>query len=275
MKKFGFGRALFGVLALVAVMALAVPMASVWAEDAPADAAAAPAAASAPAADAATGKTESKSAETSKVPEGPVALILNSGAIGIFICFLSIVVVGLAIENLMSIRRNKMMPEDLLGEIENALDEGDYEGALNICQNEDCMMTRIIGAGLGKMAHGFDRMADAMAEEADSQATLLHQKLGWINLIAATAPSLGLLGTVQGMVAAFGTIAKNPQSNASDLAAGIYVALMTTMEGLVVAIPATVMFTFFRGRVVKILMVMGLINSEILDRFRPVEEAAE
>ncbi len=207
-----------------------------------------------------------------ELPEGPIGMIIASGVIGWLICILSIVALGLMIENLMAVKREKLMPDDLLADIEGALDEGQYEEALDICQAEDCMMTRILGAGLSKMANGFERMEEAMAEEADAQATLLHQKLGYLNLIAGTAPMMGLLGTVGGMITAFGEIARNPSATAADLAAGIYVALMTTLLGLIVAIPSTVGFTFFRGRVVKILMVMGIIVGEILDRFRPVPE---
>lgn len=210
-----------------------------------------------------------------KVPEGTLQMIIASGFFGYLIIGLSVVTVALMIESLVSVKREKMMPEGLLADIEGAIEEGEFEEALDICQAEDCMMTRILGAGLSKMANGLERMEDAMGEEADAQATMLYQKLGYINLIAGTAPMMGLLGTVSGMIGAFGEIATNPQANAADLAGGIYVALMTTLLGLIVAIPSTVGFAFFRGRVVKILMVMGIITSEILDRFRPTTEEAE
>ncbi len=208
----------------------------------------------------------------SDLPRGPVQLVLSGGIIGGIIILLSIVALALCIENLVAIKREKLMPDDVLADVENALDNGEYEEALEICQGEDCMMTRILGAGLSKMASGFERMEEAMSEEADAQATILHQKLGYINLIAGVSPMLGLFGTVWGMITAFGTIATMEAPNAKDLAGGIYVALVTTFLGLLVAIPTTAAFTFFRGRVVKILMVMGIVSGEILDRFRPVEE---
>jgi len=210
--------------------------------------------------------------EEAGLPQGPLEMVIASGFIGWIIVGMSVVAVALSIENAMAVKRDKLIPEDILGDVEAALDNGEYEEALNICEQEDCMLTRILAAGLGKMATGFDRMEEAMAEEADAQATLLYQKLGYINLIAGTAPMMGLLGTVSGMIGAFGTIARSPTANAQDLAGGIYVALMTTLLGLIVAIPSTVAFTVFRGRVVKILMAMGAITGDILDRFRPVEE---
>lgn len=235
--------------------------------------------AAAPATPTAAADSESKTETTQSqpdteeaVPTNPLSMIWRSGYIGYFICLLSVVTVGLIIENLMSLKREKMMPEDLLADIENALENGSYEEALDYCQSEDCMMTRILGAGLSKMPYGFERMEEALAEEADAQATLLHQKIGYINLIAGIAPMLGLLGTVSGMIRAFGDIASNPQASPALLAKGIYIALMTTLLGLIVAIPASAAFAFFKGRITKILIIMSIINGEILDHFRADEQ---
>ena len=109
------------------------------------------------------------------------------------------------------------------------------------------MLTRVLGAGLSKMANGLERMEDAMAEEADAQATMLHQKLGYLNLIAGVAPRMGLFGTVGGMITSFGVLATEANPSPGKLAGGIMIALLTTFFGLCVAIPTTAAFTFFRG----------------------------
>lgn len=257
---------------LTAVLALvyAAGPAYVFAEEPAAPAAADAAAPAAPAAGAPAAK-----AKTSSVPETPIDMIIASGTIGWIICLLSVVTLALVIEAFMYLKREKLLPEDLLNDITAALDNGNYEEAVEICQAEDCMMTRIIGAGLSKMPNGFERMEEAIAEESDVQVTLLHQKIGYISLIAGVAPSLGLLGTVQGMVMSFGLIATNPQMSSADLAGGIYVALMTTLEGLVVSIPATVAFVFLRNKITKLTFLTSMINNEILDRFRGGEAEAE
>ncbi len=262
-RGWGMGLGLAAVLAMAAMWLGATVHA--------ADAAPAPAGAAAEGA-AAGGAGTSDTATKQPLPEGPLQMIIASGFIGYMICLLSVVLVALIIENLVAVKQAKLIPEDLLEDIEAALDNGEYEEALEICQSEDCMLTRVLEAGLNKMSQGIDRMGEAMNDEANAQATLLHQKLGYISMIAGIAPMMGLLGTVQGMVGAFGTIARTPTANAQDLAGGIYVALMTTLEGLLVAIPATVAFTFFRGRAVKITMAMGTIMSDVLDRFRPAAE---
>lgn len=237
---------------------------------------AAEAPAEAPAAAPAAGETPAKDpakANKSSVPTTPLEMIYASGTIGWLICLLSVVTLALIIEAFMYLKREKLLPEDLLADIQGALDNGSYEEAIEICEAEDCMMTRIIGAGLSKMSSGVDRMEEAIGEESDVQITLLHQKIGYINMIAGVAPSMGLLGTVQGMVTSFGQIATNPQTTSADLAGGIYVALMTTMEGLVVSIPAGVAFVFLRNKVTKLTFLTAMINNEIMDRFRGGEEA--
>jgi biopolymer transport protein ExbB len=206
-----------------------------------------------------------------EIPDTVLGLLINSGICGYIIIILSVALMALSIKTFMEFKPDKLMPEELLVEIEESLDNGDYEQALEICQQEDVFMTRIIGAGLSKMGNGFTRMEEAIGEEAEAQATFLHQTLGYINLIATIAPSLGLLGTVSGMVTAFGTIARNPMATAQQLAGGIYVALTTTLLGLIVSIPGTIIFTFLRNRTIKTIMDMGVICGEILDRFR-VEE---
>lgn len=174
----------------------------------------------------------------------------------------------------MYLKREKLMPEDLLNDITAALDNGNYEEAVEICQAEDCMMTRIIGAGLSKMPNGFERMEEAIAEESDVQVTLLHQKIGYISLIAGVAPSLGLLGTVQGMVMSFGLIATNLQMSSADLAGGIYVALMTN-AGRSGGVNSRDRGTFLRNKITKLTFLTSMINNEVLDRSRGNEAESE
>lgn len=263
------GIVLVAFCAVGSVQALVAPLASVaMAEDAAGGetgAAAAPAAV--PDADGGAAAADAES----KIPSSVLGLLWNSGLCGYIIIILSVALMALSIETFIAFKPEKLMPEPILIEIEESLDNGEYENALEICQSEDIFMTRIVGAGLGKMANGFTRMEEAIGEEAEAQATLLHQKLGYINLIATISPMLGLLGTVSGMVTAFGEIARNPTATAQDLAGGIYVALTTTLLGLIVAIPGTIIFTFLRNRTIKTIMDMGVICGEILDRFR-VEE---
>jgi biopolymer transport protein ExbB len=93
--------------------------------------------------------------------------------------------------------------------------------------------------------------------------------VGYLSLIAAVSPMLGLFGTVQGMIITFNVIANSEvQPKPAQLAGGISTALVTTFEGLVVAIPMTALYAVFRNRVVNVIMEIGGITEELTSRFK-------
>jgi biopolymer transport protein ExbB len=149
--------------------------------------------------------------------------------------------------------------------------EAVYEEALALCAADGGPFARVAAAGLAHAGSGHARMAEAMEDEGDAQATALAQKIGWINLLATVSPSLGLLGTVQGMIVTFLDLARSEYPHPSELAGGIMVALLTTFEGLCVAIPCSVAFVFLRGRAARVTAAVSAAAAAVLDRFRPLE----
>ncbi len=196
------------------------------------------------------------------------------GAIGFMIIGLSMVGLALVIEHFISIRRDALVPPDLLGNIESLFEDEEYEEALNVCEAQPTFLTNVLAAGLPKIDQGYDEIEKAMQEVGEMEATRLHQKIGVLSLIANVAPMLGLLGTVSGMIGAFNTIAtKQGAASPSDLAGDISKALVTTFLGLTVAIPLTAAFFYFRNRVVRIIFEVGAISGELMERFKQTEKA--
>jgi len=108
-----------------------------------------------------------------------------------------------------------------------------------------------------------------MQETGEVETMKLNHKVGYISLIAAITPMLGLFGTVSGMISTFNVIAvAEVQPKPSDLAGGISQALVTTYEGLVVAIPMLIVFNIFRNRVMSVVAEVGGITEELMGRFR-------
>ena len=102
------------------------------------------------------------------------------------------------------------------------------------------------------------------------EAVKLHTKISYLSLIANLAPMCGLFGTVLGMVGAFNEIVKlGPAVTPKDLANGVQQALITTLFGLVVAIPAMGFFFFFRNKVTRITWEIRAIGEDLIERFRP------
>lgn len=191
------------------------------------------------------------------------------GAIGHFIILLSVVMLSLAIMFTMEIRRDNLVPPDLHGRLVDLFEEEDYEEAMTVCQATPTFFTNVVAAALPYVSAGYDQIQSALDEATSNESLYLSQKIGYLQLIGSLAPMLGLLGTVTGMIGAFNTIAsKAGAANAADLAYNISQALVTTFEGLTVAIPAVSAYFFLRNRVTKMTIEVGLYANELMDRFR-------
>lgn len=191
------------------------------------------------------------------------------GWIGFTILLLSVAGLGLIIEHAITIRRDALVPPDLLGNIESLFEDEEYEEAMQICETQPTFLTNVLAAGLPKIDHGFEEIEKAMVEVGEQEAVRLHQKIGYLSLIANVSPMMGLLGTVAGMIGAFNTIAtKQGAPNPADLAGDISKALVTTFLGLTVAIPLTAAFFYFRNRVIRIILEVGAISGELMEKFK-------
>lgn len=196
--------------------------------------------------------------------------IKSAGWVGVIEILISVVGVALIIDYMVNIRRDKLAPPYVLSELENLFDDEAYDAAMDLCDAEDTYLTRVVGGGLSKIGAGFDRMMEAALTTGDEETLALNQKLSYLSLIASIEPMLGLLGTVLGMIRAFNTIATlGGTATPSDLADGISQALITTAIGLIVAIPMTCVYLFFRNRVLRIVQEVTAITGELFDRFRP------
>lgn len=193
----------------------------------------------------------------------------NAGLVGYIIVLMSVVGVALVIENFMSIKREKLAPPDLIDELEALFDEENFQEATELCENEKNYLTRCVGAGLSKLGHPFETIQATIREMEGEESTKLFQKVGWLSLLSATAPMMGLFGTVTGMFVTFGTIASAGGSvSPAVLAKGIKMALITTIFGLTVAMPIGVFFFVLRNRVVRMATEVNAIAEDLFERFR-------
>lgn len=193
----------------------------------------------------------------------------NAGLIGYLIIVMSIVALALIIENFMNIKREKLAPPDLIDELEALFEEENFQEAVELCEQEKNYLTNCVGAGLSKLGHSFETIQITIREMETEESVKLFQKIGWLSLLSAIAPMMGLFGTVTGMFVTFGTIASAGGSvSPATLARGIKMALITTIFGLSVAIPVGVCFFILRGRVVRISTEINAIAEDLFERFR-------
>lgn len=201
----------------------------------------------------------------------------GGGALGVIftlpIVFMSIAVVALIIQFCVQIQRDKIAPPEVIVQIEELIEQEQYDEALNICDATKNYVTSIVGAALLKVEYGYDSMVEAAATAAEEENMKLQHKIGWLLLLGNIAPMCGLLGTVVGMVSAFTEIAMSADSpSPQQLAGGIYTALITTIWGLLVAVPSLTAYFLFKNRLQRITAELLAVSSEIIERFRPVAQ---
>ncbi len=214
-------------------------------------------------------------AATTKKSKTLLDYVKDGGMIGHSIILCSIIGVSLGITYAFQIRRDVLVPPELLGQLEQLFEEEEYEEAFHVCEANPSFISSVIAAGLSKLDEGYDEMLKAMQETGEAETTKLNIKIGYISLISAISPMLGLFGTVSGMISTFDVIAMSEvQPKPSDLAGGISEALVTTYEGLVVAIPMIVLFNFFRNRITSVLIEVGGITDELMGRFKTPSQAS-
>jgi biopolymer transport protein ExbB len=193
----------------------------------------------------------------------------NAGLVGYIIVLMSIVALALIIENFMTIKREKLAPPELLDELEALFEGENWQDAVNLCEQEKTYLTNCVGAGLSKLGHSFETMQTSLREMQTEESVKLFQKIGWLSLISALAPMMGLFGTVTGMFVTFSAIAAAGGSvSPAQLAGGIKMALITTIFGLTVAIPVGVAFYTLRNRVIRTSTEINAISEDLFERFR-------
>ena len=202
-------------------------------------------------------------------------LIDASGPFGACVFIESFIMVALIIMSIMQIRRTVFMPPDFLSEFEGKLTARDYQGAFNTAKEDESMLARLLVVGMAKLQKGPDEALAAMGESGEDENMALEHRLSWLALIATTAPMFGLLGTVQGMVQAFDEIANSSTTpKPSELAEGIQLALVTTLEGLIVAIPAMIAYSLLRNHLIRLMFDVGRAGEDLLKRMQARPAAA-
>lgn len=182
-------------------------------------------------------------------------MFLAGGMIGHTIVVLSVIALGFAIEHALTIRKQTLMPPDLVAEVEELMHAGNMDGALAVCKQPEnySLFASVVAAGIERYKaseFGFAEYRAAVEEAGEEQTNHLYRKTEVLSIVAAIAPMLGLLGTVQGMIIAFNQIAASEgTAKPYELAGGISLALVTTFEGLIVAIPCMMALSWFRNQI--------------------------
>lgn len=198
----------------------------------------------------------------------PRELLAAGGMIGYVIIFLSFLMVALIVDYLLTIRRTTFMTPGLGEEVHKLLAERKLAEATSLCEKQPGFLSRVLFAGLQESQLGFTAVEKAMEDCAAEQSARSYRRIEHLSVISTLAPMLGLMGTVWGMIQAFMEFEMKANPQISELAPGVYKALVTTLMGLAVAIPATGALAFFRSRVEELSMEAALLANHVFADFR-------
>lgn len=188
----------------------------------------------------------------------------------VFLC-LSFTLVALLVMNLLTARRENVVPVALVEGFEEHLNEKRYQEAYDLAKNDESFLGQVLSAGLAKLSVGYDQAIEAMQEVGEVENMKVEHRLSYMALIGTVSPMIGLLGTVQGMIASFQVIATSTTApKPSALADGISTALFTTLVGLCIAIPAIAAYNILRNRVARLVLEVGILSEGLMGRFSNV-----
>jgi len=189
---------------------------------------------------------------------------------GLVFLGLSFTLVALFVMNVLTARRENVLPTPLVEGFEKFLDAKQFQEAYEIARSDESFLGHVLSAGLAKVSAGYNQAIEAMQEVGEEENMRLEHRLSYLALIGSLSPMIGLLGTVHGMIDSFKTIA-NTATGAPDpqaLAQGISTALFTTLVGLSLAIPALAAYNLLRNRVARLVLEVGIVSEGLMSRFQ-------
>ena len=195
----------------------------------------------------------------------------GGGAIGIILWLMSIATVAIIVQYFFAISRDSIVPDIFRQNAAQLIEAGKYQDVIDLAAREVSFLGQIVKAGLAEAKKGYPAMERAMEQAADQSTTKLLRHIEWLNLVGNISPMLGLLGTVWGMINAFFNIvaAGGGTPSPGQLAGSIGIALVTTLLGLAIAIPALAVYSIMKSRIDALTTEAMVVGQRFLAGFVP------
>ena len=176
-------------------------------------------------------------------------------------------VVGLAVflERVVALRRGRVVPSDFAREVVELLRQGRPADALTAARKREAAVARVTEAAIEARGQSRARIKERLEEVGRREAAELERNAPVIGTVASVSPLMGLLGTVWGMIQTFEVIQTQGMGVVGSLAGGISQALITTMAGLSVGIPALIAYRWVLARVDALVLELEEVGLEVLD----------
>lgn len=195
-----------------------------------------------------------------------INLVIKGGWIMALLGLLSLITIYIFIGRYLAISRNSREDKNFMNMIRDNIHEGRIETAIELCKREDTPIARLILKGLTRIGKPLNDINAAIENVGNLEVALLEKNIATISTIASTAPMLGFLGTVIGMIIAFYDMSMAGNNiDIQLLSSGIYQAMITTVGGLIVGIMAYVMYNILVAKIEKLVFLLEARASDFMD----------
>lgn len=194
-----------------------------------------------------------------------IELLMQGGILMIPIIALSFIAIYIFIERLLTINRASKGNKELLEQVRTLVLQGKIDEAKQICSASASPISKMLLKGLSRIGNDLKDIEVAIENVGKIEINKLEKNLSALATISGAAPMIGFLGTVIGMIETFMQLKEKAQASTGDLAGGIYVALVTTVAGLIVGIIAYMTYNYLASQIQKIVHRMEYTSVEFID----------
>jgi len=204
---------------------------------------------------------------------GQVAEYFRQGGIFMYpLLFFSVLAATVAIERFIVFSKAKLNVSDFLTKIRKALlVNRNVKEAIKICEQSKGPVASVMKAGLLRYGHSREDIEKTIENAALYELDRLEKRLGVLATTANVAPMLGFLGTVAGMIKSFATLAEQGLTNPAAVAVGISEALITTATGLIIAIPAQLIYNWYTTKITRFVRDIETASNMLVETFSEMD----
>ena len=193
-------------------------------------------------------------------------LFMGGGWLMWVLVALAAVMIFIFVERFLALRKASQIDKHFMNRIRDYISDGKIRAAVDLCRKTNTPIARMIEKGIGRIGRPMSDIQSSIENVANLEVSKLEDGLPILATISGGAPMIGFLGTVIGMVQTFMDMsAAGGTIDLSLLAGGMYVAMVTTVGGLVVGIPAYFGYNYLVARVEKLVFQMEANSIAFMD----------
>lgn len=176
----------------------------------------------------------------------------------------SVALVALCVLLALDLRLSGAIPPGFVEEFTGIVNQRKFKEAFEMARGDPSFLGQVLTAGMGRLQYGLEDAREAAMNALESIRADKDQKNNYTAVIGTLGPMFGLVGTVYGMIKSFSVLATATQINPAKLADGIAHALVVTLFGVAISVPAIFFNAYFRNRITRLCMDVGHIADDLL-----------